>query len=299
MAASLPLRRLAADFVAWCTAFIATLVLGVKLGIGIGVLMSMVLIVLRTARPNYAVLGRLPRTNIFRDLRRYSEATPIPGVLIFRFGAEPPYTSRPPLFDQPLDITPTCADGAVRARSAVASDGSLHFANKDYFYAAVSAAVGEWKERSPDGITVVAVEFSPVNDVDASALRMLADLLKELKEQRLRLLLSSCKGPVRDVMRHSGFLDAISPSSLCVSLAEAVKYGARLHAVRVRGCEVTAETEELTTLPTSPEPSPCITRRASSSSPSAKHEHEGDRAGVRSACDESALEATTFEAERV
>ena len=75
---------------AWCTAFFATLVLGVKLGIGIGVLTSMVLIVLRTARPNYAVLGRLPRTNIFRDLRRYSEAKPISGVLIFRFGAETP-----------------------------------------------------------------------------------------------------------------------------------------------------------------------------------------------------------------
>ena len=218
------------------------------------------------------------------------------------------------MFDQPLDITTLCADAAVRARFGLASDGSLHFANKDYFYAAVSAAVVEWKERYPDGLTVVAVEFSPVNDVDASALRMLADLLKELKEQQLMLLLSSCKGPVRDVMRRSGFLDAISPSSLCVSLTEAVKYGARLHAVRARGCEVTAETEELPSLPTSPEPSPCITRRDSSSLSSDEHEHEGGRANgavvspnARSARDESRCptstrendESGTFKAERV
>merc|ERR1719409_1590094 len=34
------------------------------------------------------------------------------------------------------------------------------------------------------------------------------------------------------MMRRSGFLTAISPNSLCVSLGEAAKYGARLHAVR-------------------------------------------------------------------
>jgi len=167
------------------------------LGIGIGVLTSMVLIVLRTARPNNAVLGRLPRTNIFRDLTRYPEAQTIPGVLIFRF------------------------------------DASLHFANKDVFHAAVSNAVQEWQSKTgDDGLTAVVIEFSPVNDVDASALRMLQDLLKELKEQHLRLLLAGCKGPVRDMMRRSGFLTAISPNSLCVSLGEAAKYGARLHAVR-------------------------------------------------------------------
>jgi len=167
------------DFVAWCTAFAVTLLLGVQLGITIGVITSMTLIVLRTARPNHAVLGRLPRTNIFRDVTRYSEARQIPGVLIFRF------------------------------------DASLHFANKDYFREAVGAASGQQK-RTSDGLTVVIIEFSPVNDVDASALRMLEDLLKELQEMHVRLLLSGCKGPVRDVMARSGYIQAISPSSLCV-----------------------------------------------------------------------------------
>jgi len=64
---------------------------------------------------------------------------------------------------------------------------------------------------------------------------MLEDLLKELQEMHVRLLLSGCKGPVRDVMARSGYIQAISPSSLCVSLTEAVKYGARLHAVRTTG----------------------------------------------------------------
>lgn len=97
----------------------------------------------------------------------------------------------------------------------------------------MTSAVAEWKQRSADGLSVVIIDFSPVNDLDASALRTLQDLLKELREQELRLLLASCKGPVRDIMQRSGFLKAISPSSLCVSLAESVKYGARIHALRV------------------------------------------------------------------
>jgi hypothetical protein len=37
------------------------------------------------------------------------------------------------------------------------------------------------------------IEFGSINDVDASALRMLQDLHKELRERRVRLLFSSCK----------------------------------------------------------------------------------------------------------
>ena len=84
-------------------------------------------------------------------------------------------------------------------------DASLHFANKDYFYSAVSAALIERRAScGHEGLSVVVIDFSPVNDVDASALRMLQDLLKEMGAQSLRLLLSGCKGPIRDLMARSG-----------------------------------------------------------------------------------------------
>jgi anti-anti-sigma regulatory factor len=43
------------------------------------------------------------------------------------------------------------------------------------------------------GLSCVVIEFGSINDVDASALRMLQDLHKELRERRVRLLFSSCK----------------------------------------------------------------------------------------------------------
>jgi SulP family sulfate permease len=200
-------RVSSSDFVAWCTAFTATLLFGVQLGIAFGILVSLLIIVMRSAWPHYAVLGRLPRTNIFRDTKRYPDAEAIDGVLLFRF------------------------------------DASLHFANGDFFRSSLLNAIDEkWAaadqpQGGPPGgpqqlLTAVVVDFSSVNDVDASALRVLQDVLKTLKERKLRLLFCSCKGQVRDVFERSGFLKDISPSSLCVSLPEGVKYGARLHAVR-------------------------------------------------------------------
>ena len=169
-----------------------------QLGIGVGVFTSMVLLVARSAWPTYAVLGRLPKTNIYRDVERYPEAYAIPGVVIFRF------------------------------------DASLHFANKDYFASSFRAAIsgGVQSHAKCGGVTAAVIEFGSVNDVDASALRMLQDVLKDLKEREVRLLLCNCNGPVLDVFERSGFTESITRESLCVSLSEAVKFGARLHAVR-------------------------------------------------------------------
>ena len=86
-------------------------------------------------------------------------------------------------------------------------------------------------QQSEEGLSCIVVEFSSINDVDASALRMLQDLHKELKERKMRLLLAMCKGPVREVFDRSGFMEEIKPTSLCVSLAEAVRYAARVHAI--------------------------------------------------------------------
>ena len=197
------------DFIAWCLSFGATLLLGVQLGIGIGVFASMVLIVAGSTRPTTSVLGRLPRTNIYRDMRRFSDAQSIPGVVIFKF------------------------------------DSSLHFANKDYFASLVKGFIKandklltELQQNGEDAdealeLSCIVIEFGTINRVDASALRMLQDLLKELNERGIRLLLCNCNGPVLDVFDHSGFTSAITPASICVSLPEAVKYAARLHAVRV------------------------------------------------------------------
>ena len=65
----------------------ATLVAGIVVGILIGVGLSVLALLYRMSRPNTAVLGYLPGTRSFRDLRLTPEAKPLDGVLILRIDA--------------------------------------------------------------------------------------------------------------------------------------------------------------------------------------------------------------------
>ncbi|WP_044618428.1 SulP family inorganic anion transporter [Gynuella sunshinyii] len=67
--------------------FIATLTIGVKEGIFIGIGASLLWFVVKTTRPHYAVLGRLPGTRDYRNVLRHSVETDN-GVLVLRFDAQ-------------------------------------------------------------------------------------------------------------------------------------------------------------------------------------------------------------------
>jgi len=68
--------------------FVAVLIFGVIEGIGIGVGLSIILLLERASHPGTAVLGNMPGSDTYRDIRRHPEALTIPGLLIFRFDAE-------------------------------------------------------------------------------------------------------------------------------------------------------------------------------------------------------------------
>ena len=67
--------------------FIATLVLGVELGILAGVLFSLAVFIRRSAYPHTAELGYLASEDVYRNVNRYPEAKVQEGVLITRVDA--------------------------------------------------------------------------------------------------------------------------------------------------------------------------------------------------------------------
>ena len=85
------------DSILWLIAFIGTLFFGVIFGMAIAVSTSLIWLLHQQIRPGIAILGVLPGTTIYRNIKRFEDAQEIPHIRIFRFGS------------------------------------SLHFANKDYF----------------------------------------------------------------------------------------------------------------------------------------------------------------------
>ncbi|TVQ64859.1 MAG: sulfate permease [Balneolaceae bacterium] len=66
--------------------FAGTLFIGIKEGILLGVTLSVVMLLYRSARPNFAVMGRIPGTKIFRDASKYKTEEE-QEVLVYRFDA--------------------------------------------------------------------------------------------------------------------------------------------------------------------------------------------------------------------
>ena len=64
------------------------LTLGVLQGIALGVVLSLLMLIYRTSHPQGAVLGQLPGTEAYRDVRRHPEALTFPGLLIWRAGGD-------------------------------------------------------------------------------------------------------------------------------------------------------------------------------------------------------------------
>lgn len=71
------------DFMAMLGTILGTLIFGVEIGIAIGVLSSLMLYLKRTSRPHFAIVGRVPGTEHYRNIKRHSVET-LPGVLSIR-----------------------------------------------------------------------------------------------------------------------------------------------------------------------------------------------------------------------
>jgi sulfate permease, SulP family len=158
------------DLVTMVVAFVATLVLGIELGIAVAVVASIVVVAARMMAPHTAVLGRLPGTHLYRNVDRFPDAQRIPGIEIIRF------------------------------------DVSLSYLNVEF----VKRRVGRLIAEAPPGLETVVIDASGVNDIDASAIEALNELVEELATRGITVHLAALKGPVRDVLDRAGITAALA-----------------------------------------------------------------------------------------
>jgi SulP family sulfate permease len=86
------MRRLARvqrfDFWVAITAILATLIFGVLTGVIIGIALSLLWLIAVTTRPNIAVLGREPGTQVYRDIAKHPDDEQLPGIAIVRLDGD-------------------------------------------------------------------------------------------------------------------------------------------------------------------------------------------------------------------
>ena len=159
-----------ADFYLLVLTFFATLSLGIQWGILVGVAASVLLFLVRTTRPYFAILGRIPASQTYVNIARHPHAETLPGIILVRV------------------------------------DAQFYFGNVSFLKETVRTLVRD----SEAPVRYFVLEAAGVNDLDSAAAATLAELDEELAAQGVRLVLTRIKGPVRDVLHRSGLLEKLA-----------------------------------------------------------------------------------------
>ncbi|MCP5032631.1 MAG: solute carrier 26 family protein [Actinomycetia bacterium] len=158
------------DLVGLGVAFVATLALGIEIGIIVAVVASVLVVFARMSMPHSAVLGHVKGTTSFRNVDRFPEVTTLRGMTVVRV------------------------------------DAAVSFVNAANVKKLLLAHADEVATTEP---RVLILDASGINDIDATGAEMLRELLGELEERSVALHLSDVKGPVRDVLHRAGLWDLI------------------------------------------------------------------------------------------
>lgn len=171
------------DFLMLIVTFLATLSLGIEQGIGVGVVLSLVMVIFRTTRPHIAVLGKVPGTPYYRNIERFEKVEQRPDLLILRF------------------------------------DAQLYFANVNFF----KDTLAELVQRKGKALKAVIINGESINNIDSSAAHALEEVTDDLHRQGIGLLFTGVKGPVRDAMARAHLTEKIGEENFYLSIQHAVE----------------------------------------------------------------------------
>ncbi|KAM1013991.1 hypothetical protein TB2_043884 [Malus domestica] len=178
------------DFVACLGAFFGVIFKSVEIGLLIAVSISFAKILLQVTRPRTAILGKIPGTNVYRNIQQYPEATKVPGVMIVRV------------------------------------DSAIYFSNSNY----IKERILRWlvdeeeqlKEAYLPSIQFLIVEMSPVTDIDTSGIHALEELHRSLQKRDIQLVLANPGPLVIDKIHASHVSTLIGEDRIFLTVAEAV-----------------------------------------------------------------------------
>lgn len=173
------------DFVLLIVTFVATLALGIQKGILTGVLAAIAFFVVRSTRPHFAVLGRKPGTDAFRNVRNHPDVELTPGVLMVRF------------------------------------DATFYFGNVSF----LETTLERLERESEEPLHTVILDFASVNGLDSSADAALLALAQAYRARGIRFAIAQAKRPVLDVMERSGLASTLGADAYHLTLGDALERG--------------------------------------------------------------------------
>ncbi|MEO0527872.1 MAG: SulP family inorganic anion transporter, partial [Bacteroidota bacterium] len=173
------------EFVVWFLTFFVTLFVSITTGILIGVLFSLLLMVYRTSKPHFAVLGNIKNSDYYKNVKRFGNEVVIrEDLLIVRF------------------------------------DAQLYFGNSSYF----KKQLFKYIDSKGDQLQGIVLNAEAINYIDSTAAKMLKAVIDEVHQRAIQFYIAGAIGPTRDIIFRGGIIDTLGRENLFVRIKEAVNY---------------------------------------------------------------------------
>lgn len=179
------------DFGVWMVACAGTMFLGVEIGLAIAVCVSLLLVTYESAYPHTAVLGRLPGTNVYRNVKQYPDAERYDGLVMVRI------------------------------------DAPIYFANTQNVREKISKYERQAEEQLAErngSIKYMVLEFSPVSHIDTSALHILEDMNKTFRGRGIQVCICNPSVTVMEKLVLSGLVDSLGREHIFTSIHDCVSW---------------------------------------------------------------------------
>ena len=162
---------------------VAVLAFGVLYGVLVAIVLSILDLLRRVARPHDAVLGFVPGVAGMHDLDDYPGADPVPGLVVYRY------------------------------------DAPLFFANAENFRQRALAAVDE----NPGPVEWFVLNAEANVEVDLTALDVLDQLRAELESRGIVFAMARVKQDLRVMLEAAGLVDKIGEDHIFMTLPTPVE----------------------------------------------------------------------------
>ncbi|XP_078206923.1 solute carrier family 26 member 6 isoform X18 [Callithrix jacchus] len=238
-----------ADLLIWLVTFIATILLNLDLGLVAAVIFSLLLVVVRTQRPHYSILGQVPDTDIYRDVAEYSEAKEVPGVKVFRSSATVYFANAEFYSDALKQRCGVDVDLLISQKKKLLKKQEQlklkQLQKEKKLQKQVSpgdkmedaTASGQEDSKAPDVSTLKALglpqpdfhslilDLSALSFVDTVCLKSLKNIFRDFREIEVEVYMAACHSPVVSQLEAGHFFDAsVTKKHLFASVHDAVTF---------------------------------------------------------------------------
>jgi len=187
------------DFAVWLAAFMGVLLLGVEMGVGVAIVVSLLIVIYKVSRPKTAVLGKIPGHRVFRDITQYPQGELHEGVLVFRMDA-PLFFANAQYFRDKVDESEDALWCAFNQRAG-AGDGKMTLGGVVHF---------------------VVLEMAPMATIDATGAHVLHEMAHDYKARGVQLVLANPNRGSLAVLERAGVIDEVGREWVFFRAHEAV-----------------------------------------------------------------------------